>query len=90
MHGLLFKIQYGHYDSPPASHVNHEPQQLISQETFGGRNSQQRELSFSCVRNVLKNELKCHAWKPRYYQALCAEDILRHSYGVWRDDVGLV
>ena len=39
MHGLLFKIQYGHYDSPPASHVNYEPQQLISQETFGGGNS---------------------------------------------------
>ena len=38
MHGLLFNIQYGHYDSPPASRVNHTPRQLP--ENWGFNHSQ--------------------------------------------------
>ena len=34
MHGLLFKIQYGHYNSPPASRVNHKPRQLPGNWAF--------------------------------------------------------
>ena len=81
MHGLLFKIQYGHHYSPPASQVDHEPHQLISKENLAGWNSFSNckdcvisGLSFSYVRNVLKNELKWRAWKPHYCQALSAKD----------------
>ena len=31
---------------------------------------------------MLKNELKCHAWKPHYYHALSAEDCdIRMEFG---------
>ena len=39
MYGLLLKIQNGRHRSPPAFQVNHEPHQLISQETLAGWNS---------------------------------------------------
>ena len=33
---ILNKIQYDHHHSPPASQVDHEQHQLISQETLAG------------------------------------------------------
>ena len=39
-------------------------------------------LSFRCVRNVLKNEVKWRAWKSHYCQALSAEDCdIRMEFG---------
>ena len=41
LHGPLRKIHYEHHHSPPASQVDYELHQLISQKTLGGWNSQQ-------------------------------------------------
>ena len=44
--------------------------------------ARKNELYFCCVRNVLKNELKWHIWKPHYCQALSAEDCnIRMEFG---------
>ena len=39
LHGPLCKIHYEHHHSPPASQVDYELHQLISQKTLGGWNS---------------------------------------------------
>jgi len=47
---------------------SHSPQKSIRQA------ARESGLSFPCVCNVLKNELKWRAWKPHYCQALSSED----------------
>ena len=61
----------------------------VVQEMFSGRPqksirqaARESGLSFRCVRNVLKNELKWRTWKPHYCQALSAEDCdIRMEFG---------